>query len=322
VKAFGGYLELEVGPPRGLYHAGRLALCSGRACLGRILDEIQPRRVHVPFYVCDALLVPLRARGIPVSTYALTECLEPMAPIDAADGDVVVVVNYFGLKGEAMRSAARRYRAQAVVDDTHAFFARGYPEAWSFNSARKFFGVADGGYAFGPALEPEPHPRLEHPRSDHLMARLQGDVSGGYASYLQAEAAVTDAPLGMSQLSERLLQSVDYDAAAQARRRNYQQVHERFGARNRLPGALLTLASQVPYCYPLLPDRPAPARESLWNAGLFIPVLWPELEHRQADAFTWEHRLAAELLPLPIDHRYGEADIDELCRRLEEVCGW
>ena len=322
MRPFGGYFELEVGRAGKPYHAGRLALCSGRACFGRILDEIRPRRVHVPFYVCDAVTVPLRGRGIAISTYALTECLDPAAPIDLAEDEAVVTVNYFGLKNASMRKHAQRDRGRAIIDDTQAFFARGYPGAWSFNSARKFFGVADGGYAIGPGLVSEDRPRLDHPHIDHLVARLQGDVSGGYASYLEAEAAVTDAPLGMSHLSERLLAAVDYDEVAAVRRRNYQRVHERFGANNRLPAALLTLGSQVPYCYPLLPDRPAPARESFWKAGLYVPVLWPELERRPEAGVDWERRLAAELLPLPIDQRYGEADIDQLCRRVQEVCGW
>ena len=321
MKTFGGYFELEIGRPREAYHAGRLALCSGRACLGRIIDEIRPARVHVPFYICGSLLVPLRARGIPLSFYALTELLEPVEPIDVADGDAVVIVNYFGLKDDAVRVAARRYRRSAVIDDTHAFFARGYADAWSFNSARKFFGVADGGYAFGPGLEPDERPRLDRPRYDHLIARLQGDVAGGYASYVEAEAAITAEPLGMSRMSERLMASIDYQEVVKTRRRNYERVHERFGRRNRLAGALLTLGSQVPYCYPLLPNLPLPARESLWKAGLFIAVLWPDLERRTA-SFGWERRLAEELLPLPIDQRYGDADIDELCDCLEKVCNW
>lgn len=322
MRTFGGFLELEIGRPREAYHSGGLALCSGRACLNRIIDEIRPQRVHVPFYICGSLLAPLRARGIPVCFYALGDLLEPVEPIDMADGDALVVVNYFGLKDDAVRVAAQRYRGGAVIDNAQAFFARAYPDAWTFNSARKFFGVPDGGYAFGPGLGPEDRPRLDRPRSDHLIARLQGDVAGGYASYLEAEAAITAEPLGMSRLSERLMTSVDYEGVAKTRRRNYQRVHERFGSRNRLPVGLLTLGSQVPYCYPLLPTPPLPARESLWKAGLFIAVLWPDLEQHRTASFDREHRLAAELLPLPIDQRYGDADIDELCDCFEKVCKW
>jgi hypothetical protein len=323
MKAFGGYFELEIGSARGAYHKGVDGLCSGRACLGRILDAIRPTKVHAPFYLCDSALLPMRARGIEVQFYALNDALEPAESIAPADGDTLMVVNYFGLLGGLAGSTAAALGRQAIVDDTQAFFQRGYGDAWSFNSARKFFGVPDGGYAYGPGLHAADGARFERPRHDHLIARLAGDVEGGYRAYLEAEAAVPAEPLKMSVLSERLLAAIDYTSAGEIRCRNFRRMHERLGGRNRLTAGVLQQPPQAPpFCYPFLPSQPVPLREELWKARVFVPTLWPDVIERRVSGYERERRFAADLWPLPIDQRYGDRDVDEICDRINEVCGW
>jgi len=68
-------------------------------------------------------------------------------------------------------------------------------------------------------------------------------------------------------------------------------------------------ARPVPFCYPFLPPRPIPARR-LHERGIFVPTLWKDCLQREQAGFEWERELASNLLPLPLDHRLGEDDIE------------
>ena len=52
---------------------------------------------------------------------------------------------------------------------------------------------------------------------------------------------------------------------------------------------------------------------------LFVPALWPEVPSRRAPGFEKSRDLASRLLPLPIDQRYGDADMDRLAERVAEL---
>src|SRR5207253_7416266 len=147
MNAIGGFLPLEVprrpaAPPAGSapYHASGVALASGRACWHAVLRACRPRRALVPFYICDAVLQPLIATGTPFDFYALDAAFRPAADAQPAAGELMLVVNYFGVQTPLVAAAVERHADRIVVDDTQAFFRRGSADAWSFNSARKFFG--------------------------------------------------------------------------------------------------------------------------------------------------------------------------------------
>src|SRR4029453_8685374 len=123
------------------------ALTSGRAGFRAILESLRPSRVLVPFYICDAALEPLRLLGIPFEFYGLTPSLDPEPSAWPPDAGVLYV-NYFDLKTRGADRLSAALGPRAIVDDTQAFFRRGRRSSWSFNSARKFFGVPDGAYIY------------------------------------------------------------------------------------------------------------------------------------------------------------------------------
>ena len=322
-RPIGGFFELEIGVGGGPYHPSAIALSSGRACLRCILERLRPSRVWVPFYICDAALQASSAAGIAVELYPIDDALEPILPVGApADGECVVYVNYFGLKTSAAQSLGESHGGRVIIDDTHAFFVRGYSGGWSFNSARKFFGVPDGGYAYGPLWPTVAYPPTPDVHYDHLVSRLLGLQDLAYAQYLQNEARVTTDVWRMSALSERLLASVDYPVVRSRRRQNFATLDEAFSRRNGLPSHLTPAAADVPYCYPLLLSEPVPWNE-FWSRGVFVPRLWKEVADRpRAREFVRESMLVDRLLPLPIDHRYGAEDLNRLVDIVREVMRW
>lgn len=325
VRPIGGFFGLEQPAPGHAHHDERQALASGRACLRRILATARPVRALVPFYICDTVLQAFRHEHVPVEFYDLDEQWLPKLASDAGPDHLMLFVNYFGLNTADIPGFIAGRRERVVVDDTQAFFERGHDGAWSFNSARKWFGVPDGAFAYGGELGFESAPVNTTPMADHLQTVLDGDRRLAFEQYQKSEAAVTDRFLRMSPMSAKLLAAIDYDHVRHTRSRNFQALHLRLGAHNRMPAALLERASApgvTPFCYPLLVDAAIPWAE-LWERGLFVPRLWPEVARREgADAFPRSTMLAEHVMALPIDHRYGDEDMTHLADGVMEILGW
>ena len=112
----------------------------------------------------------------------------------------------------------------------------------------------------------------------------------------------------MSNLTLRLMQSIDYKRIAQQRRENYMQLHETLGSSNTI---ILSLEEDaVPMVYPYL----APVkglREKLIENKIFVARYWPNVLGWTAEV-DLEQLLAYQMQPLPIDQRYGEEVMDKI----------
>jgi hypothetical protein len=316
MKYIGGYFELEL--PRGGkgFHPRATALSTGRACLSAILEHKKPRGVHLPFYVCEAVLMPMREAGIPVTFYRLDNNLVPI-DLPAPDRrELLLAVNYFGLQSTLIRHLGKRYGGSYVADHTQAFFEQPDPGYWAFCSARKFFGVPDGAYLYAPeALELRPLPNF---KSDirHLVNCLIGRQQTGYHQFRRGEQNVDCRIRAMSPLSERLLADIDYKETSRRRRANYQALHALLRRDNLFDASLP--AGATPFAYPFLLSRPVD-RAIIARERLYVPTLWPEVVQRKSPGFSFERKLVSRLLPLPIDHRYEPAHMAEAARRLRKA---
>jgi hypothetical protein len=320
MTAIGGFLPLEASTSStcSTYHAGGAALVSGRACFHAILRTVKPRRVVLPFYVCDAVVQPLHASRTPFEFYSLDDAFRPAIDLQPSSGELALVVNYFGVQSAFVASLSERLGDRLVVDDTQAFFRRGVQGIWSFNSARKFFGVPDGGFLYGAVAGIGELPPSDSGDCDHLVARRAGDDADAWEQFKRHEARVSVEPRRMSDVTDRLLRAVDMERAKRARQRNFAGLHAALAALNTIALPLDGAAVEAPMCYPFLPAADVD-REKLAAAGLFVPTLWPEIDSRPHVGFAWERLVARRLLPLPIDHRYGAADMDTIVQRLHQV---
>lgn len=89
--------ELALPPASGEYHTHGLRLQSARNALLALLQHGRPTAVWMPWYICDSMLEPLLACGIPVKHYALDSQLGIAGDIPLAAGEWLLYVNYFGL---------------------------------------------------------------------------------------------------------------------------------------------------------------------------------------------------------------------------------
>ncbi len=316
MKHIGGYFELDLPRGRGGWHSGALALSTGRACMAAILQHERPRKVRLPFYMCDALLMPMREAGIAVEFYALDKRLEPLELEAPKPGELMVAVNYFGLQSTLITSLSERFGRRLVADHSQAFFDKPDPGHWSFCSARKFFGVPDGAYLYAPeVVDIRP---LPNPQSDirHLVSRLIGRQQTGYRQVRRHERKIDCQIRTISALSERLLSAVDYADARRRRRENYLALHRLLAEENLFDAALP--GDTTPCCYPMLLSHPID-RAALARDRLYVPTLWEDVVKRRAPGFDFERDFTARLLPMPVDHRYQPEDMEDAVRRLQKV---
>jgi hypothetical protein len=315
MKTIGGFFELEQLTIGSEPHTRAHALSTGRACMMVMLRHLRPRRVHVPYYTCNAALDPFRELAIPTTFYALDERLCPSDVRDVGVGEFIMWINYFGVCTLQLEELKRTFAERLLIDDTHAFFHESHADFWSFTSARKYFGVPDGAYLYAPVDITIDAGRFASASLTHSALRTLGMQDEAFAAYQAYERSLDCSVHRISTISEAILRGVDLAKVAAARRENFDYLHSRLGRRNRfpLPSALL----DVPFCYPYLPAQPVD-RRSLHARGVFVPTLWPDTATRQDTGFEWERRISAQLLPLPIDHRYRPEDLEYVADQLED----
>jgi len=319
MKEIGGYFELQLVHGMTTAHP-KVVLClkSGRACLHLLLQHERPDHMWVPYYTCDALLEPFLKSNIKFSFYIIDDRLEILSPIpQIGPKERLIYINYFGLKSNYSAQLEAQFGDRLWLDQTHAFYYQPRePKAFHFNSARKFFGVPDGAYLYGPdsaeLLPPETWPRNTDYRFEHLLLRLQGKTEEGYKIFQDNERRSGEGIARMSELTEAILSQIDFKETARKRQENYAHLHETLRTSNRLSSHVVDrYQDTAPFCYPFLPSQPM-EKSYFWEKQIFIPIFWRECLERRDSGFEWEKRITSDLLPLPIDHRYGPAEMDYL----------
>lgn len=311
MKPVGGYFELELSKGGYVYHEVPYTFKSGRSALHYILRMCKPSLVYVPFYTCNALLQSFEAAGVAYTLYAIDENMEPVTLPVLANDEYFLYINYFGLKDATVNRLSLSYNDRLIVDCTQAFFTKGNGRSWFFNSCRKFFGVPDGAY-----LYPPDHIQIEVIESrnevytvDHLIKRFNGRVKEGYDAFKENEKLCGPEIKRMSVISEHLLSHINYNEVIACRRANFDFLHRIFSNQNQL--AIIANEESVPMVYPLI-TRYQIDRKVLYDNEVYIPTFWVEVSTATDTRFEIERGLAAKLLPLPVDHRYNEVDMQRM----------
>lgn len=321
-KAIGGFFELEL--PRGphkLHGNATESLNSGRACLVRLCQEIRPTLVYLPFYICDSVLTALHSVAVPYCFYGLSESLELHELLVLGAGEHILYVNYFGLKDNYITALQLHYGNHLWLDLTQAFYYQPSTKQYAFNSARKFFGVPDGAYLYKPISDNKNSevkyiPPNQDISIDHLVLRHLGRQSEAYTAFSQYEDQMRCNVSSMSVMTQSWLSWIDYAAVAAQRRDNYNLYSKLLDELNVMKMPLQ--ANEVPFCYPF--RCAGLKRNLLFEQGIFVPFLWREVESRpNHEDYSFEKHLVDELLPLPLDHRYGLAEIEFVAQQIIEA---
>lgn len=303
----GGFVGAErARRPSEPFHPGAVRVSSARAALARLLVEVQPQRVFVPDWICDTVLAPILSTRCAVERLAVGADLLPTTLPAPDPGELLLLVDPFAL-GHATIHACAHLGPRLVVDLTQALYRTPPHGCWGIASARKFLGVPDGAFVWGPTNLPRPTSVNERVGAEHLTARAAG-ASEALDLYRRNEAALSTEYLAPSALSDELLDRIDHTEVQRRRTANAAVLHTRLKVHNQLelPEHLPTDA--VPMAYPFLPKQPVP-HAALYAEQIWAPRLWPE---RCEDGQPFTRHLSRHLLPLPCDQRYSTAHMHHI----------
>ena len=301
----GGYLGFETFKAKP-YYPELYALNLARTALTYWLETLKVKTLFVPYYLCESITNACERKGIEVLHYYLNDDLSPAFNDELPKDSYLLLVNHYGqLTDDKIRLFKERYE-RVIVDNTHSFFQKPVPDVPTFYSCRKFFGVSDGAYLYSPV----PLPNIEeqdqsHGRMAHILGRCEGNAGDYYQSMLDTANSYYDEDVKrMSLVTENILGAIDYEEVRNKRNANYHILDELLGDYNTLP----FITPDGPLTYPFFHPEAKAIRKELAMQGIYVPTYWNNVIDTMMEE-TIEYQYAANILVLPVDQRYGEAEM-------------
>jgi len=305
--AIGGYFELEL-PRFSEYHQNAIALNSGRFCLEYILRCKKYGKVYVPFFTCDSAIEPIVKLDIPYEFYHIDKLYHIINDISLKANEALMYTNYWGLQDDYCKTLSDKYGNHLILDYTQAFYSKPIKGIDTFYSCRKFFGVPDGGYLYTDAVADfEIEEDVSYARMNSLVKRIDLSPEAGYEDFHKVGTEFHSMPIRrMSKFTKRMMNGINYQAIAQQRISNYNILRDKFGGISINNG-------EVPMIYPYISRQGQELRKKLIANKIFVAKYWPNVDKWAGENAT-ETWMANHIIPLPIDQRYGEEDMERIIK--------
>lgn len=312
MKEIGGYIELEHNflP---MLHEEAIALNSGTSCLSYIICAKKITKIRIPYFLCDCVKNVCRRQGVKIRLYNIKENFLPKIVPELEQDEWIYLVNYYGqLKEEQIKKLVDQYK-RVIVDQAQAYFEHPIRGVNTLYTCRKFFGVPDGAFLYTNTLLSEPIEQDQSfERMNYLLGRYERTASEFYNEYVENNLYLADQPIKkMSKLTNNLLHGIDYERVKKRRTSNFDYLDQYLGGVNELKLRKVKGA----FAYPFLIQDGANIRKKMLEYRIYIPVLWPNVL-KDTSAGSLEHYYAENILPLPIDQRYGIDDMKILVDKI------
>jgi hypothetical protein len=294
------------------------------------------RRLWVPGYFCHDVADYWRG-FCPIAIYADDpRRQEPdWATLQPSKNDIVLAVNYFGFRsGEPWQQWRKRQACILLEDHSHdpvSVWAQHSQADYAFSSLRKTMPVPDGAILWSPQGHPLPQTTEEEFAGSALKLAamiwkreyLEGRASPAVKSiYRQWQRAGEDALERSTKVFSATRFSRQYLAAGvpvrwrHRRELNVRRLLRQYQTSSRIhpvfvswPPGSTPSGAVFRFDSPTSRDR---TRKRLEAARIYCPIHWPAPSH--CDQTVRE--LAATILTVPTDHRYGNVDMDRILRVL------
>lgn len=313
--SIGGYFELELS--RGEeYHSDAIRLNTGRNAFEYILRAKKFNKVYLPFYTCDVMLEPITKLNLAYEFYSIDSNFLPIFNYsNVKENEVFVYNNYFGICGVQTKEIAAQCK-NLIIDNSQAFYSKPIQGVDTFYSPRKFFGLPDGAYLYtDKLLEYNLEKDISYERCEHLLGRMDTTAEQHFQVYKENSKILCNQPIKkMSNLTQRLLSSIDYKTISDKRRHNFNLIHKELGSRNKLN--LNISSTEIPMVYPFLVENGKLLKQKLISNKIYVASYWPNvLDWAKADSF--EYNLAKNMIAVPVDQRYEIKDMNEVLKLLK-----
>lgn len=307
-------------------------LLAGRTALRFIIDDLRKRRdarrVLLPSYCCESMILPFLQAGMKVDFYPVSrDSVE--YPADA-DADAVLLLDLFGYaipQNVEIAHLAKRQGMTVIYDATHKLDGNPAAEAWadySFCSFRKWFycnyakAVRHGGNfdSVPPLPRYEAYEGLRDEAAREKEAYMVGETNDK-ESYLRKFRAAEELLDGTSEIYGGAPVAFDPRGMIEKRRENAAYLMRQLKG---IPGITLWREelkdTDTPLFLPILVD-PAlrgDLRGALIREQIYCPIHWPKSPYHGDCGELYDRELS-----LICDQRY---DLTDMARMVGVIQGY
>ncbi len=312
-----------------IYSSGRAAFYAVLKGIGKIADG----GVMLPDYLCISLSQTAADAGVAYTFYHVGSDLMPdLSSLGGAlkKSSSVLLINYFGLIDLTETVNFIRKSAPSIfiiLDDVQNFygFDREPDFDFSFTSLRKWFPVPDGALVKARAKVELDYVELDK-KNKFAQYKLAGNLLKNYREFIDEEIFLALIGEGeeifesgyrcrCSEITECLLETLDYQCVAKRRKLNAAELHRGLtdmGIKH------FYNADIVPLFVPVIlsPEERDDVRKRLFEKNIFCPVHWPwvsETKNGRNSFYDTE-------LSLICDQRYTEKDMESILEVLQNGC--
>lgn len=310
MKEIGGYIELDT-YHLPMLHEGALALNCGRNCLAYLFKSRKIKKIKVPYFICNSIFDVCSREGVEKAFYHIGLDFKPESNLELLDDEWLYLVNFYGqLDNDEIQGYVDKY-GRVIVDQANGYFAEPLTGVDTFYTCRKWFGVADGAFLYTNATIEVELPKDESfDRMRFLLGRYERTAGEFYSEYNANNKLFATEPIKrMSKLTANLLHGIDYERIEKRRKENFEYLHRCLGEINQLN------VKPAAFMYPLLLEDGVVLKKRLQAKKIFIPTLWPTVFEITNPADK-EYKMAENILPLPVDQRYGIEDMEYMVHQL------
>ncbi len=307
----GSFIELDLRNTGEFYTEKNVVrLNTARAGIFHACMLYNVRKIYIPYYQCPTVSAFLQKKDIEIFYYNIDNEFRPLINTNEIDS-AFLLVNYFGvLSSEYINSIAGNYK-NVIVDNSPAFYSKPIPNCMSVYSPRKFFGVPDGCYVVGDMTENQQLNYLQDFSSDSaafLFKRIEKGCNAVYAERMKNEERIENSDImQMSDLTKALLANINYTEITEIRKRNFLYAHELYKELNLINPLQFMDAGCVPMVYPLVVEN-VDIVGQLSENKVYTGRWWKNVLNFVAED-SFEALMSKYMIPLPIDQRYSETEI-------------
>lgn len=306
MREIGGYIELDTYTGE-MLHENSIKLNCGRNALAYLLRAKQIKTIWMPKFMCDSCDYVLSSYEVKIHYYSIGLDFKPH--VEQRGDEWLYVVNFYGqLSNEYLASLGKN----VIVDNAQAYFQSPISGIDTLYTCRKFFGVPDGAILYTDKQIEVSERDESFERMHFLLGRYERSAQEFYQEYVDNNHFFQEEPIKrMSKLTENLLHGLDYNVIKKKRTENFAYLHERLADSNRLK----LMVPDGAFMYPYYVENGFDLRKKLQAKKIFIPTLWPAVFNR-CNQNELEYQMARNILPIPVDQRYGIEDMDYIINNL------
>lgn len=315
MKEYGGYIEFE-NYHGNILHDGAISLNCGRNALAYLCEAKRIKKLYLPYFLCSSVPNLCNKIGVEYGCYHINEKFEPVFNQALGEDEWLYIVNFYGQLDNDYLVEWKRKCERVIVDNAQSYFQMPVEGIDTLYTCRKYFGVTDGAFLYTDTeLSREISQDESFERMHFLLGRFERSANEFYSEYVANNKLFATEPVKqMSRLTENLLRGIDYASVAKRRQENFEFLNTELRNINELKLKSVNGA----FMYPLLLQNGAAVRKELQKEKIYIPTLWPNvLEECPKDSL--EYHYAANILPIPVDQRYGIEDIKYLVEVIKDI---